>query len=157
GGGAAGDGGGGGAGPATGSGGSPAPGVTFEAFDGGQVTLADFHGPEPLVVNFWASWCPPCVAEMPDIERVHQDLGGEVAFLGINTQDTEEAADRLVGETGVTYPLVRDPDGQVASAFGVFGMPSTFFVTADGQVAHQHTGSMTEEQLRALIDEHLRS
>lgn len=133
--------------------GEPAPQIDFEMFDGSTRSLSDFHGDRPLIVNFWASWCPPCVAEMPDIEQVHQQLAGQVNFLGINTQDGEEEARRLVGETGVTYPLAWDRQGEIFEAFGVFGMPSTFFISSDGRVVGRNTGLLTQEALEEKIDE----
>jgi cytochrome c biogenesis protein CcmG, thiol:disulfide interchange protein DsbE len=127
------------------------PTVAFERFDGEPATLAEWHG-EPLVVNFWASWCPPCVAEMRDaFEPLHRDLGREVTFLGVNLQDTDEAALEVVEQTGVTYELARDPDGELFTAFGAFGMPTTVFVDADGTVTAQHTGALTAEALDGLI------
>lgn len=133
--------------------GAPAPQVDLDMFDGSTRSLSDLYGDRPLIVNFWASWCPPCVTEMPDIEQVHQQLGGQVDFLGINTQDGEEEARRLVGETGVTYPLAWDREGEIFETFGVFGMPSTFFISRDGRVVGRHTGLLTEETLRQKIDE----
>lgn len=138
---------------------SPAPGDALptrqvEAFDGGSVALTDYVG-VPLVVNFWASWCPPCIAEMPDLEAVHQLAGGQVTFVGINTQDTPEAAEDMVEQTGVTYDLVRDPEGQLFEAFGVFGMPSTFYVDADGTIVDRHTGLLTRDALIEDLREHL--
>jgi cytochrome c biogenesis protein CcmG, thiol:disulfide interchange protein DsbE len=116
--------------------------------------LADLDG-EPLVVNFWASWCPPCVAEMPDFERVHQQVQGEVRFVGLNTQDNRADADRLVEQTGVTYDLALDPDGALFSDFEVVAMPSTFLVDEHGAIVHRHSGLLTETALRELIAEHL--
>lgn len=138
-----------------GAAGPQVPDLSYETFDGGRASLADLAG-EPAVVNFWASWCPPCVAEMPDFERVHLDVADEVRFVGINTQDRLPEAQRLVEETGVTYDLGLDPDGELFREFGVVSMPSTFFVTAEGTIAHRHAGLLTEAQLRELIDEHLR-
>jgi cytochrome c biogenesis protein CcmG, thiol:disulfide interchange protein DsbE len=134
--------------------GPPAPDRTFETFDGEETSLPELEG-TPVVVNFWASWCAPCVAEMPDFERVHQDLGDRVRFLGLNTQDDRVAADELVEQTGVTYDLALDPDGDLFRDFGVFAMPTTVFVDAHGHVAHRHSGLATEQQLRDLIREHL--
>lgn len=134
--------------------GPTAPQLEFETFDGEVTSLAAYEG-EPVVVNFWASWCGPCVAEMPEFETVHQDLQGEVRFLGLNTQDDRASADQLVERTGVTYDLALDPDGELFRAFEVFAMPSTYFVNERGEIAHQHSGIATEDQLRELIDEHL--
>ncbi|HSJ36532.1 MAG TPA: TlpA disulfide reductase family protein, partial [Acidimicrobiia bacterium] len=109
---------------ADGSPGTYAIDIDFAYFDGEPGALADFAG-QPLVLNFWASWCPPCVAEMPDLEEVHQRFHGEIAFLGMNMQDDLAAAERLVEETGVTYPLAQDPDGAVYRRFGGIAMPTT--------------------------------
>ncbi|MBW3662756.1 MAG: TlpA family protein disulfide reductase [Actinobacteria bacterium] len=125
------------------------PSGPIEAFDGGTVRFADYVG-TPLVVNFWASWCPPCIAEMPDLEEVHQLAGDRLTFIGINTQDTPDAAEDLVEQTGVTYDLVRDPDGELFRELGVFGMPTTFFVDASGDVVGRHTGLLTRD---ALVEE----
>ncbi len=134
--------------------GPPVPDGTFETFDGEQLSLVELSG-EPLVVNFWASWCPPCIAEMPDFERVHADRGDEVRFVGLNTQDSREQAEALIAQTGVTYLLGLDPEGALFADFQVISMPSTYFVDADGAIVHRHAGLLTEQQLRDLIDEHL--
>lgn len=133
--------------------GARAPQITLEMFDGSTRPLSELYGDRPLIVNFWASWCPPCVAEMPDIEQVHQQLAGQVNFVGINTQDGEEDARRLAGETGVTYPLAWDRQGEIFETFGVFGMPSTFFISSDGRVVERHTGLLTQEALEQKTDE----
>jgi cytochrome c biogenesis protein CcmG/thiol:disulfide interchange protein DsbE len=130
------------------------PDVEVEDFDGATVSLGDHTG-TPLVVNFWASWCPPCIAEMPDLEAVHQLAGDRVRFLGVNTQDTPQRATELVADTGVTYDLVRDPDGELFRAFEVFGMPSTFYVAPDGTIVGRHTGLLTREALVDDLAEHL--
>jgi len=134
--------------------GPPVPDQGFETFDGERTSLSEFQG-EPVVVNFWASWCAPCIAEMPDFERVHQALQGQVRFLGLNTQDDRASADELVERTGVTYDLALDPDGELFRAFEVIAMPTTYFVNREGIIVHRHSGLATEQQLRGLIDEHL--
>lgn len=135
--------------------GEPVPELTLTNFDGEPVRLADYAG-QPLVVNFFASWCPPCVAEMRDaLKPAHAALGDDVAFLGIAMQDTPEAALDVVDETGVTYDLARDPDGQLFAALGLGGMPSTVYVNADSQVVDRHTGSLTHDQLLSQIEENL--
>ena len=125
--------------------------VAFEYFDGGQGNLADFAG-RPLVVNFWASWCPACVAEMPDFESVHARLGEEVAFLGLAMQETNEVAARdLIEETGVTYALGRDPDGAIFASFGGVAMPTTVFIDEEGEVVTTHPGALFAEDLESII------
>lgn len=136
--------------------GPPVPDRTLENFEGEQVSLTDYEG-TPVVVNFWASWCPPCIAEMPDLEAAHQARGDEIEFIGINTQDELAQATDLVEQTGVTYDLALDPDGELFRDFEVFSMPSTFFVDADGAIVHRHAGLVTRPQLEELLDEHLAS
>lgn len=132
-----------------------APHVVFERFDGQPARLEDWRG-RPVVVNFWASWCPPCVAEMRDaFQPLHAELGDRVVFLGIDVQDTPAAARQVVERTGVTYELAADPDGALFTAFGGFGMPTTVLVDADGRMVAQHTGALTRADLEALIGQHL--
>jgi cytochrome c biogenesis protein CcmG, thiol:disulfide interchange protein DsbE len=124
----------------------------FELFDGGVARVADWQG-TPVVVNFWASWCPPCVAEMRDaLEPMHQQLGLEVVFVGLNLQDTPDRAGAVVEQTGVTYVLGTDPNGDLFTAFGGFGMPTTIFIDANGRLVDSHTGAFTFDQLRTLIE-----
>jgi len=123
-------------------------------FDGTRFALASYRG-KPLVVNFWASWCPSCAAEMPAFQRVYQALDGRVEFVGINNNDERTAAEELARSVGVTYRLVEDPRGELFSAFGASGMPTTVFIDAEGRVAETVAGVLTEEQLRGLIEEHL--
>ncbi len=129
--------------------GAPEPNVELTDFSGERFALADYD--TPVVLNFWASWCPNCVAEMPDFERVHKSLGGRVEFLGVNQRDARGLAEDLAHETGVTYRLAEDPSGSVFDAFGGIGMPTTAFIDADGTVVEVVTGQLTEEQLRDFI------
>ena len=115
------------------------------------VALEKFRG-RPVVVNFWASWCPPCLREMPAFERVHQREGGRIGFVGVNHRDDRDSALRLLGRTGVTYPSGFDPDGQVADSYRLVGMPTTVFVSPSGRVVATRRGEMSERQLEATID-----
>lgn len=125
--------------------------VPFTYFDGSAGNLADFAG-RPLVVNFWASWCPACVAEMPDLEAVHRKLGDQVAFLGLAMQETDRAAARaLIDQTGVTYALGQDPDGSIFASFGGIAMPTTVFIDEEGTVVEKHPGALFAEDLEAII------
>lgn len=130
--------------------GRPAPRVELPGMRGGQLRLADLRG-RPVVLNFWASWCPPCLAEMPEFERVHRRLGDRVAFLGVNQRDQPGAAERLARSTGVTYPLAVDPAGRAFDAFGGLGMPTTVLIRADGTVADIFAGQLDETLLRERI------
>ncbi len=131
--------------------GRPAPRVELPGLRGGRVRLADLRG-RPVVVNFWASWCPPCADELPDFQRVHRRLAGRVAFLGVNQRDQPRAAQQLARRTGVTYPLAVDAAGRAFDAFGGLGMPTTVLIRADGIVADIFAGQLDE----ALLGERIR-
>lgn len=123
----------------------------YDLLDGGQSSLGT-HAGRPLLVNFFASWCAPCVAEMPALEEVHQQYRGRVDFLGLDTQ--EQAADgrKLVEKTGITYPVGLDPDGTWFTAFGGLGMPTTVLIRPNGSIAAVHSGALTADALRSMID-----
>lgn len=131
--------------------------VEFTDVDGTTGTIRDFveAAGTPVVVNFFASWCPPCVAEMPDFETVSQAVNGDVTFLGIAVQDRPEDAERIVESTGISYDWTRDISGDIVGAAGVIQMPSTMFIGADGTVEKVQGGALEADRLRALIGEHL--
>ncbi len=128
--------------------------IAFTFPDGEEATLAaTLEG--PAVVNFFASWCTPCRREMPAFQEVSAELDGRVQFFGLAMQDRLEDAEAFVDDTGVTYPWARDARGDILGAAGGVQMPTTMFVTADGEVASVHAGAVDADRLRELIAEHL--
>lgn len=122
----------------------------FDLFDGATATFADFEG-APLVVNFWASWCPACVGELPDFQAVHERRD-DVTFLGIANADIRPAAVRLADDVGLTYTLADDPKGDLFRQFGLIAMPSTVFVSPDGQILEVVAGQLDESALDDRLD-----
>jgi cytochrome c biogenesis protein CcmG/thiol:disulfide interchange protein DsbE len=116
----------------------------------GNVSLATLRG-HPVVVNFFASWCEPCRKEMPAMQTVSTKLRGKVDFVGVNHQDNRDGALQLLNQTGVRYPTGYDPDGKIATEYGLFGMPTTLFVSPDGRLLEKHTGELTQSQLEQTI------
>jgi len=116
-----------------------------------RVELESLRG-RPVVVNFWASWCVPCRKEMPGFEAAHQRFGDSVAFLGVNHQDGRTPARELMRQTGVTYPSGSDPEGRVATDYGLRGMPSTVFISSSGQIVASRTGELSRSQLEEMIE-----
>lgn len=137
--------------------GQPAPTATWEGFAGGTGSLPALAG-RPVVVNFWQSNCAPCITEMPALQRVHQAMGDKVAFVGLDTLETDHgAAQRLVDRTGVDYALGLDPNGQIGTGFGIIGFPTTALIDRNGTIVYLHLGEITEEELTKQINEKLLS
>jgi peroxiredoxin len=127
---------------------------TFQTPDGGTATLADFEG--PLVVNYFAAWCGPCRAELPDFEAVHRELGSDVTIIGISRDTVTDAWRNLVADTGVTFPTVFEGTAEGSFVFlDGRAMPTTVFITAEGEVAEIWGGPLDDDRLRELIAEHL--
>ena len=131
------------------------PPTTLEGFAGGPaVDLADFRG-EPLIVNFWATWCAPCVKEMPEFTKASAEFGDQVGFLGVDVEDAPPNAEPFVERLGIDYPLAIDPRREFYREVDNFGMPTTLLVDADGIVRYRHTGPLDLPQLRDLVRKHL--
>lgn len=122
--------------------------------DGEDRRLGELLGEAPIVLNFFASWCVPCIEEMPDFQRVHQDLRDQVRFLGLAAQDTQDDAIALVEQTGVTYPTYADPVADALSFFEATAMPTTVFLAPDGEILEVHSRPLDESGLRDKINEH---
>jgi len=119
--------------------GAEAPGFRLPSLQGEPVDLASYRG-QVVVLNFWATWCPPCVAEMPSLERLHRALGAEgLAVVTVSTDEDEEALREFVTRYGLSLPVLLDPGGRVAStAYRTTGFPETFVLDRAG-VLLQHT------------------
>jgi thiol-disulfide isomerase/thioredoxin len=136
--------------------GRPVPDLRWTSFEGASAGLPDLRG-TPVVVNFWGSWCPPCLAEMPAFEQVHRAYGDRVRFVGLAVNDTDTAARAQARRTGVSYSLGFDPDARVVQAFGLVNLPATVLVDRSGTVVHvTQSRALTAPELTALVDEHLR-
>ena len=137
-----------------------APDFTLETLQGETVTLSDLRG-KAVVVNLWASWCPPCRAEMPALQAAYEadrDRGLEILAVDMTYQDTEQDALRFIEEFGLTFTIPMDRDGTVARQYLLRALPSTFFVGPDGVITKVVIGGpMSEATIRtnvqAMLDE----
>jgi cytochrome c biogenesis protein CcmG/thiol:disulfide interchange protein DsbE len=131
----------------------PARDFQIRLFSGGDFRLSEQRG-KAVLVNFWASWCPPCREEAPVLERAwrrYRDRG--VVLVGVDIWDSEQDAREFLRQFGVTYPNGPDPNGSVAVDYGLTGIPETFFVRPDGTVARRWIGPLTDEQISAFIED----
>jgi len=125
--------------------------VVDRAAADGRVSLAELRG-VPVVLNFWASWCPPCRTEAPVLERSWRRMRDQgVLLVGLDMQDLTSDARAFIREVGSTYPNVRDRSDAVARDWGVSGLPETFFLSADGKVVGHVIGEASAAQMRAGV------
>ena len=128
----------------------------FAVYDasGNKVNLSDYFG-KPIVLNFWASWCGPCQSEMPDFHEKYQELGDEIHFLMVNMtggRETLSSAKAFISEKGYTFPVFYDTDSDAASTYGVYSLPTTYFIDAEGCAIAQATGAIDADTLQRGID-----
>ncbi len=134
---------------------SPAPDFTVQDAEGNPVKLSDFVG-KPVVLNFWASWCGPCKSEMPEFDQVQAELGDEVQFLMVNLTDgsreTVATASKYIENQGFSFKVLYDTAGEGANIYGVYSIPSTYFIDAEGNAAAQATGAIDRDTLLRGIE-----
>ncbi len=137
--------------------GDPVTTMALELWDGSTTTLSGLVADDgrPIMVNLWATWCTPCLEEMPDLQAMHESHGRDVRFLGINVSDSPTKSARRVAELGITYLQGRDPEGGFTVALGAVGLPVTAFIDSGGALAHVHHGRLDTTDLAAAILEHL--
>ncbi|HUW25126.1 MAG TPA: TlpA disulfide reductase family protein [Gallionella sp.] len=129
-----------------------APDFDIALFDGGNFQLSNYRG-KVIVINFFASWCVSCGEETPVVEKVaHEYSPQTVVFLAIAVDDTEKRAKAFMKKTGLTIPAGLDKTGKIKEAYGLYGMPTTFFIDKNGKISYLHAGVVTEDLLKHEID-----
>ena len=132
-----------------------APDFTVYDLEGNEVHLSDFIG-KPVILNFWASWCGPCKMEMPDFHEKHLELGNEIHFLMINMTDgsreTVDSASKFIAEQEYTFPVFYDTESDASAAYGVYSLPTPFFIDAEGYAIAQATGAINMKILDKGIE-----
>jgi cytochrome c biogenesis protein CcmG/thiol:disulfide interchange protein DsbE len=132
--------------------GSQAPAFAVADLDGNPLRLADLRG-RPVIVNFWASWCGPCVDEFPllrEAAAAHEADG--LAVVGIVFRDNSEAARRFMARMGAGWPAAMDPGEEIAQDYGIYGPPETFFIDAEGVVVARQFGALSRDDLDRHVD-----
>jgi thiol-disulfide isomerase/thioredoxin len=135
---------------------TPVPAPDFTVFDaeGAGVSLSALQG-KPVVLNFWASWCPPCVSEMADFNRVYEEVGDDIHFMMVDLvggRETQESGAAYVAEQGFTFPIYYDLEQDAAVTYGITAIPTSLFLDAQGNIVTGTQGAIDEETLRAVVD-----
>lgn len=126
-----------------------APNFTLDLLSGGQATISELRG-KVVVINFWATWCPPCRAEMSAIEKVYRDykdLGLEVLAINTTNQDNEAEVAPFIQERKLTFPVLLDRTGTISATYNLQGLPSTYFIDATGVIRDVIVGGPMSEAL----------
>jgi peroxiredoxin len=130
--------------------GKTAPDFELQSLEGESVKLSDFSG-KNVVLNFWASWCPPCREEMPEFQVIYAENQEKLVFIGVNLQESRENAESFVEKLGITFPILLDPDAQVKEMYNVFTQPVTYFIDSNGKIVDKKFGPLTSEEINEKI------
>lgn len=134
----------------------PAPNFTLSLFDDGSFRLDD-HSGQVVVVNFWASWCPPCRREAPTLEATYQHYRSRgVVFVGVDIQDQASDAQSFLKEFQISYPNGPDRSGKITGDYGITSLPTTLVIDRQGRIHHHWAGEIQENQLTSFIEEALK-
>ena len=131
--------------------GDPAPRFQLEGLDGNTVSFPDDFRGRTVAVRFWADWCPFCESEMRALEPMFQRYGQEATILALNVRQNHETAAAFVAKLDISYPTLLDEDGAVARAYGVTGLPMTFFVDGNGILRRKILGESTPDIFEKLL------
>lgn len=127
-----------------------APALKAVDLQGATRTLADYRG-KVVVLNFWASWCPPCLREMPSMERLRVKMAGRpLAVVALDSAETRQEVDAFLAKMTLGFPILLDPDGSNTKRWKVFALPTTFLLDAEGRVRHVLTGPTEWDEGEAL-------
>ena len=121
-----------------------APGFEAELLDGRHLKLSELRG-SPVIINFWATWCPPCRREIPLLEKY--SLNGKLKIIGVNMREDKLVVEKFVQGLNVTFQIVLDSDGKLVSTYNIIAKPTTFFIDKEGIIIDKKLGEMNEKDL----------
>ncbi|MBI2591078.1 MAG: TlpA family protein disulfide reductase [Candidatus Brennerbacteria bacterium] len=127
------------------------PDFTLQKLGGGTILLSDFKDKKPVVVDFWASWCPNCRRDMPNLNRFYEKYKDRVEVIGVNLQERESTVADFIKSRGINFPIALDPSGQASNAFGIQYTNTHFLIDINGNLVRTIPGDISEDDIISLI------
>ena len=131
--------------------GMQAPDFTLQNMNNKEVSLSDYRG-QKVFLNFWASWCPPCRQEMPDMQKLHEEYGEELVILAVNIGEGKSTAANFMMQNDLNFPVLLDTDKSTAQDYLVRGIPSSYFLDEDGIIINKVVGAVSYERMLELTE-----
>ncbi|MBI3421175.1 MAG: redoxin domain-containing protein [Candidatus Sungbacteria bacterium] len=131
----------------------PAPDFALQKLGGGTISLAEFKGKKPVVVDFWASWCPNCRRDMPKLNDFYEKYKDKIEVIGVNLQEKESTVQNFINSRNIGFPIALDPSGQASNAFGIQYTNTHFLVDTNGNLVRTIPGNISEADTVSLIEQ----
>lgn len=133
--------------------GEPAPEITLEDLNGNTVSLKDYKGEKIVLLNFWASWCPPCRAEMPDLDKLYEEnKDDDFIVLAVNLGESEDTVKKFIEQNGYGFPVLLDKTQEVGITYQTFSIPTSVMVDKEGKIRAYRPGLMTYAEMKEMLD-----
>jgi thiol-disulfide isomerase/thioredoxin len=129
----------------------PAPDFTLTALDGTSYTLSELRG-KWVLINWWATWCGPCVTEMPYLQRIADERAEQMVVLGVNLSESREQVEAFANENGISFPLLLSPSDTTVIDYNVIGLPQTLLVNPDGDIVARQFGALIPQTFESTLD-----
>ncbi|MBI4160266.1 TlpA family protein disulfide reductase [Candidatus Wolfebacteria bacterium] len=128
------------------------PDFTLQKLGGGAITLSEFKGKKPVVVDFWASWCPNCRRDMPNLNRYYEKYKDKIEVIGVNLQESERTVQRFIASRGISFLIALDPSSRASNAFGIRYTNTHLLIDKEGNLVRAIPGDISEADIISLIE-----
>ncbi|HZG60044.1 MAG TPA: thiol-disulfide oxidoreductase ResA [Anoxybacillus sp.] len=128
--------------------GNAAPDFALKTLEGKEIRLSELKG-KKVILNFWATWCPPCQAEMPEMQNFYEKYNKDIEILAVNltSEDSRDKVDSFIKEYGLTFPVVLDEKGDILTLYKISPIPTSYMIDSEGIIRHKYVGPMTYDQM----------
>jgi len=130
--------------------GQKAPNIKATTLNGNRIDLSAYRG-KKVILNFWAAWCPPCKAEIPDLVKFYKEHQSEVVVIGINIESTKTQVRGFMKQYDMSYPIIMDKKETISDRYEIQPIPTTYFINEDGIIYHKQIGAVTYKSLTSML------